>query len=409
MRQLSCKIIYKHEKNIFSTNGIYGRWRCCGYSNGSFFLNTYRVNIPLYVARDYADTKASAAALEAISQLSRHVLTPEEVRAIYMTSWVAGTPSLRSGLIEFIRASEINAVVIDVKDYSGKISFETGNSAIAEIGSVEERVPNMSALIEELHKDNIYTIARISVFQDPYMAGKRPEIAVHTKEGTVWKDRKGISWVDPASQEMWDYIIEVARASEAVGFDELNFDYIRFPSDGNMVDIAFPVWDGVKPRSDVLAEFFSYLDAGLSDLLIPISLDFFGMTMTNTDDLNIGQVLEKAAPHTDYIAPMVYPSHYPPAWNNIPNPAAKPYEVVHYVMSEGERRLNEMRVLAASTTSPFYGMHIAELRPWIQDFDLGADYTADMIRKEKQAVYDVGLDSWMAWDPKNVYTKEAYK
>ena len=176
-----------------------------------------------------------------------------------------------------------------------------------------------------------------------------------------------------------------------------------------MKNISFPVWDGVTPRSDVLEEFFSYLNAELADLPVPISFDLFGMTMTNTDDLNIGQVLEKAAVHADYIAPMVYPSHYPNGWNGLSNPAANPYEVIHFAMSEGERRLDVMRNLTASTTSPLYGTHIAELRPWIQDFDLGADYTADMIQKQKQAAYDAGLDSWMAWDPKNVYTKEAYQ
>lgn len=361
---------------------------------------------PIYIADEHGSAAVATAVLPPPPQ---HIATPDAVRAIYMSSWVAGTPSIREPLVEFVRTSEVNAVVIDVKDYSGKISFYTGDPLIEKMGSEEERVPDMRSLIEELHHNDIYTIARISVFQDPYVVAKMPEIAVHTKDGRVWKDRKGITWVDPASTEMWKYIVRVARAAEAVGFDELNFDYVRFPSDGNMKNIAFPVWDGIMPRSDVIGNFFAYLDTNLADLPVPFSLDLFGMTMTNTDDLNIGQVLEKAAPHADYIAPMVYPSHYPNGWNGFSNPAVKPYEVIHFAMSEGQRRLETMRVLTASTTSALYGMHIAELRPWIQDFNLGADYTADMIRKEKQATYDAGLDSWMSWDPKNVYTKEAYK
>ena len=352
--------------------------------------------------------EAAAVSVVALPLPPQHIPTPDVVYAVYMTSWVAGTPSIREKLLDFVRTSEINAVVIDVKDYSGKVSFRTGDPFIERMDSEEERIPNMRALIDELHKDNIYVIARISVFQDPHFALRHPKLAVQTKTGTTWKDRKGLSWMDPASTETWEYILHVARASEAAGFDELNFDYVRFPSDGNMENIAFPVWDEAISRSDMLEKFFSYLDTELADLPVPISLDLFGMTMTNTDDLGIGQVLEKAAPHTDYIAPMVYPSHYPPTWNNISNPAAKPYEVIHFAMSEGERRLKEMRTLAASSTSPLYGMKVAELRPWIQDFDLGADYTADMIKKQKQAVYDAGLDSWMAWDPKNVYTREAY-
>jgi len=337
-----------------------------------------------------------------------HISTPSPLRAAYMTSWVAGTPSFRAQLLAFADASEINAFVIDVKDYTGKVAFRTGDSFIESIGSEENRVPDMRSFIEELHARNMYAIARISVFQDPYLAQHWPHVAVQKSDGSIWKDRKGISWVDPASRDVWEYTVHVARAAEAAGFDELNFDYVRFPSDGNMTNISFPVWDGVKPRADVMEDFFAYLNEELSDLPVPISLDLFGMTMTNTDDLNIGQVLEKAAPYAGYIAPMVYPSHYPPTWNGLKNPAASPYEVIYYAMSEGERRLEVLRASAASSSSPLYGKKIGELRPWIQDFDLGADYTADMIQKQKQAVYDAGLDSWMAWDPKNIYTKEAY-
>ncbi len=362
-----------------------------------------------YIASEHGNADAAASAATAMAPPPpQHIPTPDAVRAIYMSSWVAGTPSLREALVEFIKTSEVNALVIDVKDYSGKVSFRTGDSVIEKMGSEEERVPDMRSFIEELHNNDIYAIARISVFQDPHVVSKKPEIAVRAKEGGVWKDRKGITWVDPASRDMWEYIVHVARVSEAAGFDELNFDYVRFPSDGNMTNIAFPVWDGTTPRSDVLESFFSYLNAELYNLPVPISLDLFGMTMTNTDDLNIGQVLEKAAPHADYIAPMVYPSHYPSGWHGFSNPAANPYDVVHIAMAEGERRLQAMRALTASTTSPLYGKNIASLRPWIQDFDLGADYTADMIRKQKQAAYDAGVNSWMSWDPKNIYTKEAY-
>ncbi|TSC73500.1 MAG: Uncharacterized protein G01um101470_45 [Parcubacteria group bacterium Gr01-1014_70] len=376
-----------------------------------FMWSMGSADVPAYVAGDHTGSDSAAAVASAVSQTPpppQHISTPSPLHAIYMSSWVAGTPSLREGLVEFMRTSEINAVVIDVKDYSGKVSFHTGDAFIEAVGSEEERVPNMRALIEDLHRQDIYTIARISVFQDPHFATHRPDLAVKTVQGSVWKDRKGISWVDPSSKYVWEYILHVARSAEAAGFDELNFDYVRFPSDGNMTDISFPVWDEQTPRSDVLESFFSYLNTELSDVPVPISLDLFGMTMTNTDDLNIGQVLEKAAPHADYIAPMVYPSHYPNGWNNLSNPAASPYEVIHYAISEGVKRLEAMRVLSTSTSSPWYGMQFAELRPWIQDFDLGADYTADMIQKQKQAVFDVGLDSWMAWDPKNVYTREAY-
>lgn len=404
-------------KNLFSQKNMF--WGAGGAVVAGAIVFMWSANNEMaltYIANEYrGNIKASTAEVTTVATTAvlpppaAHIPTPEAVRAVYMTSWVAGTPSIRKPLLEFIRTSKVNAIVIDVKDYSGKISFHTGDPLIEKMGSEEARVPDMRSLIDELHEAHIYTIARISVFQDPYVAAHMPEIAVRTKEGAVWKDRKGVTWVDPASPEMWEYMVRVARAAETVGFDELNFDYVRFPSDGNMSNISFPVWDEIVPRSDVLENFFAYLDTELADLPVPISLDLFGMTMTNTDDLHIGQVLEKAATHADYIAPMVYPSHYPNGWNNLSNPAEHPYEVIHYAMSEGQRRLQAMRALTASTTSPLYGARIAELRPWIQDFDLGAEYTADMIRKQQQAVYDAGLDSWMAWDPKNIYIKEAYR
>ncbi len=325
-----------------------------------------------------------------------HIETPEPVKAIYMSSWVAGTPNFRSDLTQFIRNSEINAIVIDVKDSSGKIAFDMDDQVIDDIGAEEIRVRDMGAFMEDLHRDGVYVIARIAVFEDPHLANAQPQFAIKRWSGAPWKDRKGLSWVDPASRDVWEYAVRVGRAAERAGFDELNYDYVRFPSDGNMSDMVYPVWDGIKPKSDVIEEFFIYLRNGLLDVGVPISADIFGLTTIREDDMNIGQILEKIAPHVDYIAPMVYPSHYPTGFNGFQNPAAYPYEIIYEAMTRASERLQ-----AASSTP-------LKLRPWIQDFDLGADYTAEMVNKQKQAIYDTGLMSWMAWDAKNVYTKEAY-
>ncbi|KKT21384.1 MAG: hypothetical protein UW05_C0011G0017 [Candidatus Giovannonibacteria bacterium GW2011_GWC2_43_8] len=314
-----------------------------------------------------------------------------------MSSWVAGTKNWRAELVDLIKKTELNSVVIDVKDYSGRISFDTGDPTIKEIGSEEIRVKDMREFIEELHDAEIYAIARITVFQDPYYSKKHLNISVQKKNGTLWKDRKGLSYIDPGAREYWDYIIEVARASEAAGFDELNFDYIRFPSDGNMSDIAYPVsGERAKNKPAVLDDFFAYLDESLSDLPVPISADVFGMTTTNTDDLNIGQVLEPIAKYFDYVAPMVYPSHYPATFLGFKNPAAHPYEIVLFAMNEGVKRLQ------APTSTP------TKLRPWLQDFDLGIDYGVTEVNAQKKAVYDSGLTSWMSWDASNKYTRGAY-
>ncbi|KKQ53260.1 MAG: hypothetical protein US72_C0002G0050 [Microgenomates group bacterium GW2011_GWC1_38_12] len=327
-----------------------------------------------------------------------HLKTPKAVKAIYMTSWIAGSKNLRPRLIDLIDRTELNAVVIDIKDYTGLIAFEIDNPAIKKLGSFEKRITDLPALIAELHRKNIYVIGRISTFQDASLAKKRPDLAVkRASDGAVWRDRKGISWLDAGSKEAWDYTVLLAKESYALGFDELNFDYIRFPSDGNMRDIAYPFSHATESnKPDVLAGFFKYLSSQLHPLGIPISADLFGMVCTNYDDLGIGQVLEKAAPYFDFIAPMVYPSHYPTGYMGIKKPALSPYAVINHNMKVAAERLEK-----ASTTR-------AKLRPWLQDFDLGADYTAEMIREEKRAVYDNGLNSWMMWDPGNHYTTGAY-
>ena len=161
-----------------------------------------------------------------------------------------------------------------------------------------------------------------------------------------------------------------------------------------MKDIYYP-WSHDRIKADVLEEFFAYLSEQLRPEGIITSADLFGMTMTNVDDLNIGQILERTAPHFDFIAPMVYPSHWPKGWNGFSSPATMPYEVVKISLEKGAERLRAM------------GEDPLKLRPWIQDFNLGATYTAAMVRKQIEATYDAGLTSWMLWDPKNIYTKAA--
>lgn len=326
-----------------------------------------------------------------------HIKTPEPVRGIYMTSWVASTNDWKNNLITFTDKSEVNAVVVDIKDYTGKVSFELSDPELKKVGSSDPRIRDVRQFVNTLHEKNIYTIARIAVFQDPFYAKYNPSLAAKTKTGAVWRDRKGLPWIDPCAKDYWDYIVKISKETEQVGFDELNFDYIRFASDGNMKDIVYPHCEAGIAKADLLEKFFIYLNDNLKDTGIPISADLFGMASTNTDDLGIGQVLEKAAPHFDYICPMVYPSHYPSNYNGYKNPNLYPYEVIKLAMDTASDRL-----IAASSTP-------SKLRPWLQDFKLGkVVYDSAMIRKEKKAVYDAGLTSWLMWDPANKYTRGAF-
>lgn len=328
-----------------------------------------------------------------------HVDTPESVRAVYMTSWIAGRKDLRKKIHKEIRENEsINAIVIDIKDDTGKISFPINHKLINELGSSEKRIEDIREFIAELHEDDIYVIGRIAVFQDPYLITKWRDEAVKklSNPEETWGDRKGLGWMDASSERVWDYVNTIAEESYKIGFDEINFDYIRFPSDGNMQDVKYTLSEG-KSRSEVLESFFKYTHDRLKPQGIPISADIFGMTTVNTDDLGIGQVLEKTLPYFDFVCPMVYPSHFPSGWNGLPNPAEEPYKVIQYSMGKAVERAKAL------------GEDPQKLRPWLQDFDLGATYTKELVSSQIDATYELGLDSWLMWDPRNTYTIDAFK
>lgn len=363
----------------------------------AFFLSPYSTVSPLFSTSETYDTsyQVAAAITLPLPFVVTHEKTPDPLKALYMTNWVGGNEKLRDVLVKLIDDTELNAIVIDIKDYTGHIGFEVEDPKLREFGSAIKRIPDIKEFVGMLHNKGIYVIGRISAFQDSYLVKTHPEYAVKTKEGAVWKDYKGVSWLDAGAQPVWDYLISIGNEAYADGFDEINFDYIRFPSDGNMLDISYPYSQG-KVKSGVLKEFFAYVEAAFRPKNIPISADLFGMTTSNRDDLGIGQVLENALAHFDYVSPMVYPSHYPPNFNGWANPAEKPYDVIFFAMTRGSNR-----AIAASTTP-------SKLRPWLQDFSInGTPYTSDMIREEMRATYDSGLTSWMMWNASNRYTASA--
>ena len=327
-----------------------------------------------------------------------HIQTPEHVRAVYSSAWVAGSKKYIDPIIKMIDTTELNAIVIDVKDSTGRISFSVSDPELKKYGAAEKRIPDVRALTTLLHQKNIYIIGRVAVFQDPYLTKNKPEWAITRKsDGKVWKDRKGLSFLDPAKKEVRDYIVAVAKEAYSNGFDEINFDYIRYPSDGNMKDINYSLKDG-KTRADNIEEFFKNLSLDIKkDQNIPMSADLFGLTTESakTDDMGIGQVWEKALPYFDYLCPMVYPSHYSSSQSGYSNPSMHPFEIVNKA------------IIGAVSKTKAANQNIAKIRPWLQDFNLGAVYTKEMVRAQMKASYDNGVNSWMLWDPANKYTPSA--
>lgn len=383
------------------------------------FVITY-IGIPGFSDIRYVSTGLVATATttpEEIIPEVVHIKTPKAVKGIYMTSCVASTPSLRNNLVKLIDETEINSVVIDVKTFDGYISFEPRDEKLkhAKGGCF---VKDMKEFIETLHEHNIYVIGRVASFQDALQVKLRPELAVKlaSATSTVWRDHKGIPWIDASARPHWEYLVAMAKAAHEIGFDEINFDYIRFPSDGNMKDISYP-WSGNKKKNEVMRSFFAYLHEKLSPEGIIISADIFGMTTTNTDDLNIGQILEDALPYFDYLAPMVYPSHYPAGFMNFADPNAHVYEVVNYSMKTAVERTRATttpvvipNARIGTSTPALYAkpsFDIQKLRPWLQDNNYPVTYTAEMVRAQIQATYDTGLNSWLLWNAGNRYTRAA--
>ena len=375
-----------------------------------FFIwrsNIIQVNIP----------KDKALGLAAFNEANRDIENqkpllnpPDAVKAIYATSWSAANPKKLDYLINLIKSTELNSIVIDLKAYDGYVAYNIKNDDVEEYGAKKIIIPKVNALLKRLHDEGIYAIARVTVFQDPVLAKAREDLAIQSKFGGVWRDNKGLAWLDPASREVWDYTVAISKDILTRGFDEINFDYIRFPSDGDLAKMSFPFYNASTSKKAIIGDFFRHLRAELPGA--KMSADLFGLSTIDSGDLGIGQMIETAYAYFDFAAPMVYPSHYAKGFMGYQNPSFFPYEVVKYSMETALSRLNKMKAKSSAATStalyPIGYTLNSKLRPWLQDFDLGADYNAEMVRKEIQAVYDSGLsDGWMLWNPANVYTKEA--
>ncbi|MBI4068206.1 hypothetical protein HY413_02245 [Candidatus Kaiserbacteria bacterium] len=390
-----------------------------GAAATAFLVPAYVDNLQLSPAAVSFARREQAEPPALLKPIIEHVATPKQVKGLYMSQCAAGSDEFRTHLFALADDTEINSIVVDLKDYSGTVAF---SSEIAEQGGKGCTVLDFRTLVKTMHEHGIYVIGRLTVFQDPLYTKAHPELAVQKKSGGVWHDYKGLAFVDVGAEPFWDYIIGLAREAHALGIDEINFDYIRYPSDGPMSEAVYAHSNTTKTKAENMERFFSYLSQAVrieEDNHMPVlSADLFGMVTTNSDDLNIGQVLERALPYFDYVAPMVYPSHYPPHFNGWDNPNNHVYGVVQFSMSNAVRRAEATTTPIAwmggeriGTTTPAIYTKPAysplKLRPWLQDFDYGGTYGSKEVREQIQATYDVGLYSWMLWDAANRYTKSA--
>jgi len=315
-----------------------------------------------------------------------------EVKGLYLTAYSAGLPAKVDQIIDLIDHTELNSVVIDIKDYSGLVLYDSEIDLVNKLKTEDNRLGDMRQLIEKFHQHDIYVIARQTVFQDPVLAERKPEWAFKSKNGGLWRDRKGLAWVNPESQEVWNYNLAIAKEAIRFGFDEINFDYVRFPSDGDMSLVVYT--NGEQEKYEVMRDFFHFLNINLASEPVWISLDFFGFVMERYDGMSIGQRLTDAVGEVDYISPMMYPSHYPAGHLGFANPAEYPAEVIQNGMKKG---------------LPYFSDTRAKVRPWIQAFNLGAVYDAEKIRAQIDAVEKYTDAGWLLWNASNRYTDAGLK
>lgn len=331
-------------------------------------------------------------------------LAEYKVKGIYLTGWSAGNEAKINHFINLLSRTELNTLVIDVKDDLGRVSYKSEVPLVKEIGASNSGMINdIQALMKKLKNNNIHTIARIVVFKDPILAGKKPELALLTTSGTVWHDRNNTAWLNPFNEESWTYSINLAKEAVRVGFDEVQFDYVRFPADGKVKNLFYnepgnnP--DLVKPINAFLIK----AKSELNQLGVPVSADIFGIVTTNIGDIEkIGQDLESISMNVDYISPMVYPSHYALGEYKIKKPDLEPYRVVYKSLFTANSRLAKIK-----------DKH-AKIRPYLQDFSaswLGRGnfkkYTANDVKEQIKAVYDSGLNEWILWNAGNKYNESA--
>lgn len=321
---------------------------------------------------------------------------PVKVKGIYISAYVAGTPSMVDNLIAEIDRTEVNTLVIDLKDDFGRVACEMDSPLVQELGSSKVYIRDIEGLMKKLDEHGIYAIARIPAFRDAWLGDVRPEWCIQKADGTVFKDRDGNAWVNPYKREAWDYLVEIATEAKRLGFEEVQFDYVRFCTEKGMQEAVFDEADVQgRSRTDIILEFMEYTYDKLKAEGLFVSADVFGAIINSSVNADsVGQIYGEMAKYLDYISPMIYPSHYADGNYGIDHPDIHPYETISAALNDSRKEL----YFAGRD-----GEHIAVVRPWLQDFTATwlanhIPYGGPEVRAQIQAVYDCGYDEWLLWD-----------
>ena len=284
-------------------------------------------------------------------------------------------------IVHYATLTPVNAVVLHVKRPKGKLLWPSKNAIARQLG-VASRHSGLARHVKRLKKDNIRTIAKLDVFADHQLAATMPELSVMDgSTGLPWTDANGLHWSNPSDSRVWAYNIALAKELVQMGFEEIQFDYVRFPSDGDLSTIRYPNTVAGFSKSDCIKSFLKNAHDELNPLGVSISADIFGLTAWKTDDFGVGQVLEKMAPHLDIICPMFYPSHFPSGFLGKKSPGEFPEMIMEASMRSMMKRTNK------------------PIRPWVQGFWYQPQQIADQI----DGIEKASGSSWSIWSPTGRY------
>lgn len=317
---------------------------------------------------------------------------PRPIRALYINRFTAQSATKMRHLIAVADSTEINAFVIDIKDEFG-LNWHSSDPLLQRNEGKMNKVANLPALVDTLRAHGILPIARMVVFKDSVAARNNPDHVIRKPDGTPWKDKKGLTWVNPYSRAIWDYNFRVADEAVKMGFGEIQFDYVRFPEPyKSLPPQVFPEAAG-RSKADALNDLLKTARARYDRMGVRMTADIFGLVTTVSGPLEVGQEWEKISPVVDVVLPMVYPSLYPHGAFGIRIPNAEPYKTIFIAITSARTRDTRLGI-----TTPEH------VRPWLQAFTLGAPhYGPAEIERQKQAVYDAGYDGWVLWNPGSKY------
>jgi hypothetical protein len=327
-------------------------------------------------------TRAGAIARANTPKPAAHASVPREIRGVHVTMSLASLPGK---LQQYLAMPGLNTIELDVKDESGRVGFVPWAVPLARRTGAAGPFYKARRAAHLVHARGDYLIGRIVTFEDPVLSEKHPELAIHTSDGSLWHTNAGLGWTNPYDRRVWRYNVDLAVAAAKAGFDEIQFDYVRFPSDGDLSLIRYP---GAHPQSMAwtIPAFAQYARSRLHPLGVRVSVDVFGLSATR--DLGIGQLPRRISRYVDALYPMVYPSHYNSGEFDLADPNAAPGETVTHSLLDFEAALEGRK---------------ARLTPWLQDFSLGRTYTLVDVRAQVAAARSLNTHGFLLWNAEGLY------